>query len=64
MNEMANFKSTDGSIFKYEQLDTSISKLRKKYTNLKTEWRKQTERAKTGSGLAPEKEWKWYIPAS
>ena len=27
----------DGSIFKYEQLDTSIPKLRKKYTNLKTE---------------------------
>ena len=60
MNEMANFKSKDGSIFKYEQLDTSIPKLRKKYTNLKTEWRKLTERAKTGSGLAPEKEPKWY----
>ena len=57
---MANFKSKDGSIFKYEQLDTSIPKLRKKYTNLKTEWRKLTERAKTGSGLAPEKEPKWY----
>ena len=58
MNEMANFKSKDGR--KYEQLDTSIPKFRKKYTNLKTEWRKLTERAKTGSGLAPEKEPKWY----
>ena len=57
---MSIFKSKDGSIFKYEQLDTSIPKLRKKYTNLKTEWRKLTERAKTGSGLAPEKEPKWY----
>ena len=27
---MSIFKSKDGSIFKYEQLDTSIPKLRKK----------------------------------
>ena len=46
--------------FKYEPLDTSVLKLRKKYVNLKTEWRKISDRAKTGSGLAPEKEPKWY----
>ena len=31
----------------------SIEKLRKKYTNLKVEWRKISDRAKLGSGLAP-----------
>ena len=47
-------------MLKYEPLDTSVLKLRKKYANLKTEWRKISDRAKTGSGLAPEKEPKWY----
>ena len=59
-NEKQNFTSKDGRVLKYEPLDTSVLKLRKKYANLKTEWRKISDRAKTGSGLAPEKEPKWY----
>ena len=41
-------------------LDTSVEKLRKKYTNLKGEFGKITNRIKTGSGLAASKEPKWY----
>ena len=43
----------------YSPLDTSVNKLRRKYTNLKAEWRKISDRVKRGSGLAPEKEPKW-----
>ena len=52
-NEKQNFKSKDGRVLKYEPLDTSVLKLRKKYANLKTEWRKISDRAKTGSGFEP-----------
>ena len=45
---------------KYQQLDTSIPKLRRKYANLKVEWRRLTDRCKNGSGLSPEKELKWF----
>ena len=55
------FKRKDGSIPNYPQLDTSVEKLRKRYANLKTEWRRISERAKTGSGLSPEKEPKWFF---
>ena len=41
-------------------LDISINKLRRKYTSLKAEWRKISDGAKRGSGLALEKERKWY----
>ena len=62
LNEKINFTSSkDNSVSKYEALDTSVMKLRKKYNNLKTEWRKITDRAKSGSGLAPQKEPQWYI---
>ena len=40
-------------------LDTSIPKLRRKYANLKVEWRRLTDRWKNGSGLSPE-ELKWF----
>ena len=41
-------------------LDTSIAKLRKKYTSLKVEHSKITKRIKTGSGLPSSSEPKWY----
>ena len=55
-----HFKNKDGTIAQYEPLDTGIDKLRKKYANLKTGWRKITDRAKSGSGLSPKNEPKWY----
>ena len=45
---------------KYGPLDTSIVKLRKKYTNLKLEYTKITKRIKEGSGHAASTEPKWY----
>ena len=41
-------------------MDTSVDKLRKRYANLKTEWRCITDRVKTGSGLSPVNEPNWY----
>ena len=41
-------------------MDTSVEKLRKKYANIKNEWRKIDNRIKSGSGLAPEDEPDWY----
>ena len=41
-------------------LDTSIDKLRKRYANIKTSWRKIDDRIRSGSGLAPENEPSWY----
>ena len=55
-----NFALKDGIVRNYELLDTSIEKLRKKYTNMITEWRKSTDRIKCGSGLSPINEPKWY----
>ena len=60
MNEFKNFRDKTDAVITYERLDTSLAKLRKKYTNLKGEWRKITDRAKSGSGLAPSVEPKWY----
>ena len=51
-----NFKAKGGTVSKYQQLDTSIPKLRRKYANLKVEWRALTDRCKNGSGLSPEME--------
>ena len=45
---------------KYAPLDTSIAKLRKKYSNLKLEHSKITKRIKEGSGRAASMEPKWY----
>ena len=47
-------------ICSYLPLDTSVNKLRKKDTSLKAEWQNILDRARCGSGLAPEKEPKWY----
>ena len=41
-------------------LDTSVEKLRKRYANIKTLWRKIDDRIRSGSGLAPENEPDWY----
>ena len=40
LNELATFLNEDGEVVPYEPLDTSIVKLRRKYTSLKAEWRK------------------------
>ena len=60
LNEMKNLRDGKNTVIAYDRLDTSLAKLRKKYTNLKSEWRKITDRAKSGSGLAPLIEPKWY----
>ena len=41
-------------------LDTSVDKLRKRYANIKSSWRKIDDRIRSGSGLAPEDEPTWY----
>ena len=41
-------------------LDTTVTKLRRKYTSLKAEWQKILDRAKRRSGLALGNESKWY----
>ena len=38
----------------------TLEKFRRKYTTLKAEWRKISDRCKNGSSLAPEKEPSWY----
>ena len=55
VNEAENFTNPNGVVSEYTPLDTSLEKLRRKYTTTKTEWRKMSDRCKTGSGLAPEK---------
>ena len=44
----------------HSPIDTSIAKLRNKYKWLKDQWRKITDRAKTGSGKAAKKDPEWY----
>ena len=52
-NNRNNFVLKDGTALKYVNIDTSVEKLRRKYANLKTEWRKLRDRVKLGSGLSP-----------
>ena len=59
-NESNNFTRKDRTVEPYPKLDTSIGKMRIKLKNLKAEWRKITDRSKTGSGLSPESEPDWY----
>ena len=59
-NEKNNFHLKDGTVMKYLSIDTSIEKLRRKYANLKTEWRRIRDRVKNGSGLSPKNEPLWY----
>ena len=54
------FANAKGVVSEYIPLDTSLEKLRRKYTTLKAEWHKISDRCKNGSGLAPEKEPSWY----
>ena len=50
------FTIAKGVVSEYTPLDTSLEKLRRKYTTLKAEWRKISDRCKNGSGLVAEKE--------
>ena len=59
-NESNNFKAKDGHVIDYEPVDTSVIKLRKKYTNLKTEWRKLNEKIKAGCYISPSRLPKWF----
>ena len=56
-NVMENFTSRRK---KFTNIDTSIVKLRKRYSNMKQKWRALSERAKHGSGLTAEDEPAWY----
>ena len=60
VNEAENFTNAKGVVSEYTPLDTSLEKLRRKYTTLKAEWCKISDRCKNGSGLALEKEPSWY----
>ena len=55
-----NFTNAKGGVSDYTPLDTSLEKLRRKYTTLKVKWRKISDRCKNGSSLALEKEPSWY----
>ena len=59
-NEEGNFCNKNGDFQSYSALDTSVNKLRRKYTSLKAEWRRISDKAKSRCGLAPGKEPKWY----
>ena len=54
-NEERHFCNKNGDLQSYSPLDTSVNKLRRKYTNLTAEWRRILEMAKRESGLAQEK---------
>ena len=56
VNEGENFTNAKGVVSEYTPLDTSLEKLHRKYTTLKAEWCKISDRCKNGSSLAPEKE--------
>ena len=60
VNKAENFTNAKGVVSEYTLVDTLLEKLRRKYTTLKAEWRKISDRCKNGSGLAPEKEPSWY----
>ena len=60
VNEAENVTNAKGVVSEYTPSDTSLEKLRRKYTTLKAEWRKISDRCKNGSGLALEKEPSWY----
>ena len=55
-----NFCNKNRDLQSYSPLDTTVTKLRRKYTSLKAEWQKILDRARRGSGLALGKEPKWY----
>lgn len=59
INEL-NFVNKNGDPVSHKDIDTSIDKLRVKYKSLKQEWGKLTDRIKNGSGLAPDKEPRWF----
>ena len=59
-NEEGNFCNKNRDLQSYSALDTSVNKLRRKYTSLNAEWWRISNKAKRGYGLAPGKERKWY----
>ena len=60
--EAEDFQTRNSEHFKGRptKLNTSIEKLRTKYKWFKLEWSNKTNRAKSGSGLDPDKEPHWY----
>ena len=58
-NIMLKYFPNDG-VSNFEPLDTSAEKLRKKYNNLKAEWRKRTEQAKRIGGVYLDREPRWF----
>ena len=52
VNKAENFTNAKGVVSEYTLVDTLLEKLRRKYTTLKAEWRKISDRCKNGSGLA------------
>ncbi len=59
LRRISNQSQEDEKV-KSSPLDTSIQKLRNKYKWLKDQWRKITDRAKTGSGQAAKDDPEWY----
>ena len=60
VNQAENFTNAKGVVSEYTPWDTSLEKLRRKYTTLKAEWREISDRWKNGSGLTTKKEPRWY----
>ena len=50
----------DNTTKSYKNTETSIEKLRIQFKSFKQEWSKIQSRIKNGSGLAPEKEPRWW----
>ena len=44
----------------FKDLNLDVKKLQSKYNNIKTNWKKYSDRQKSGSSLAPEKLLKWF----
>ena len=55
-----NFVNKNGDPIAHKDIETSIDKLRVKYKSLKQEWNRLNDRIKNGSGLATDKESRWF----
>lgn len=60
-NIMVKYFPKENGVSNFEPLDTSADKLRKKYNNLKAEWRKRTEQAKRMGGIYLDREPRWFV---
>ena len=60
-NVMGKYLPEGARVTNFEPLDTSAEKLRKKYNNMKADWRKKTEAAKrVGGEVFLEREPRWF----